>query len=280
MTPRPALSPLVAAKALAAWWEMAGLEPVDVETRSKSLVRAMGTQNLEADHNPTSKIVPSTRAQAQAARKPTDSLAQAVALAKACTSIEALRKAVEAFDGCTLKSHARATLFANGTVGAPIMIIGEAPDRSDDDTGMCFSGPAGQLLDKMLASIGLDRASNCYLTNMIPWRPPGDRRPTAEEIAICLPFVQRHIELASPKAILFIGGASAQALLEKSDSIMKLRAKSFSYNAAQGQDPGIYAQCLLSPAYLLNRPSEKALVWRDLLRFAAEISVRGVARRA
>jgi uracil-DNA glycosylase len=280
MTPRPALSPLVAAKALAAWWEMAGLEPVDVETRSKALVRAMGTQNLEADHNPTSKIVPSTRAQAQAARKPTDSLAQAVALAKACTSIEALRKAVEAFDGCTLKSHARATLFANGTVGAPIMIIGEAPDRSDDDTGMCFSGPAGQLLDKMLASIGLDRASNCYLTNMIPWRPPGDRRPTAEEIAICLPFVQRHIELASPKAILFIGGASAQALLEKSDSIMKLRAKSFSYNAAQGQDPGIYAQCLLSPAYLLNRPSEKALVWRDLLRFAAEISVRGVARRA
>jgi uracil-DNA glycosylase len=277
MTPRPALSPLVAAKALAAWWEMAGLEAVDVEADLKIAQRQMGVHNIEAKASPAPKATLSTRAQPTAARKPTDSLAEAIALAKACTSIEALRKAVEAFDGCTLKSHARNTLFADGAQGAPVMIIGEAPDRNDDEAGICFSGPHGALLDKMLASIGLDRARNCYLTTLIPWRPPGDRKPTTEEIAICQPFVERHVELAAPKAMLFVGGTSAQALLGSNDSVMKLRAKSFSYGAVQGGAQGIYAQCLLSPAYLLNRPSEKALVWRDLLRFAAEISVRGVA---
>jgi DNA polymerase len=157
------------------------------------------------------------------------------------------------------------------------MIIGEAPDRNDDEIGTCFSGPSGQLLDKMLASIGLGRATNCYLTTLMPWRPPGDRKATSEEVAICKPFVKRHIELSAPRAILFIGGMSAQALLETSDSVMKLRARSLTYGKDKGDSTGIYAQCLLSPAYLLNRPSEKALVWRDLLRFKAEISVRGVA---
>jgi uracil-DNA glycosylase len=282
MTPRPALNPLVAAKALAAWWELAGLEPVDIEADVKVAKRALGVQNLEADLGTTGKPAVkspplSARAQPNAARKPTDSLAEAIALAKACTSIEALHKAVEAFDGCTLKNHAHHTIFAGGTLGAPVMIIGEAPDRNDDSAGACFSGPAGELLDKMLASIGLDRAHNCYLSCLIPWRPPGDRKATAEEIAICQPFIERHIALAAPKAILFIGGTSAQALLGSGDSVMKLRAKSFSYDAGDSNGTGIYAQCLLSPAYLLNRPSEKALAWKDLLRFAAEISARGVA---
>jgi uracil-DNA glycosylase len=277
MTPRPALSPLVAAKALAAWWEMAGLEPFDVEAALRSATRASGAPSLDAKAALSPPKSQSARAMPTAARKPVDSLAQAIALANACTSIEALHKAVEGFDGCALKGHARSTLFADGVKGAPIMIIGEAPDRNDDDAGLCFSGPAGQLLDKMLASIGLSRATNCYLTALIPWRPPGDRKPTAEEIAICKPFIVRHIELASPKALLFIGGTSAQALLESGDSVMKLRAKSFSYGVATGDSPLIYAQCLLSPAYLLNRPGEKALAWKDLLRFGAQISAFGVA---
>jgi uracil-DNA glycosylase len=270
MTSGPTLTPQVAAKALASWWEMAGLEPFDVD----ATIRAAARVAPKAAPAPTQTMrAPSTRAQASAARKPVDSLADAKKLAAACTSIEALHKAIASFDGCTLKTHALNTVFSDGTFGAPIMIIGEAPDREDDSIGKSFGGASGQLLDKMLASIGLSRTTNCYLTNLIPWRPPGDRKPTADEIAICRPFIERHIELAAPKAILFVGGLSAQTLLDSTDSVMKLRTRAFSY----GANGAAYAQCLLSPAYLLNRPSEKALAWKDLLRFQAEISVRGVA---
>jgi uracil-DNA glycosylase len=271
MTPRPPLSPLVAAQALAAWWELAGLEPFDLDADIKRLQADLAPPTLEPEPDSTPRKPLVARAQPASARKPTEALADAQALAEACTSLEALHKAVLAFDGCTLKTHARNTVFGDGTKGAPVMIIGDAPDRIDDETGVCISGVSGQLLDKMLASIGLNRAKNCYLAPLIPWRPPGDRKPTDEEIAICLPFIKRHIALAAPKAILFAGGASAQSLLESGDSIMKLRTKSLSYD-------GIYAQSILSPAYLLNRPSEKALAWKDLLRFEAEISARGVAK--
>jgi uracil-DNA glycosylase len=270
MTPRPALSPVVAARALADWWELAGLEPYDVDAEIKRLGAVAGASAAQSPAVNAPAKLTVTRAQPASARKPNDALAEAIALANACTSIDALHKAVTAFDGCTLKPHALNTLFADGAQGAPVMIIGEAPDRSDDASGTCFSGAPGQLLDKMLASIGLDRARNCYLTPFIPWRPPGDRKPTAEEVAICLPFVKRHIALAAPKAILFVGSTPAQALLETSDSVMKLRTKPLSY-------ANIYAQCMLSPAYLINRSSEKALAWKDLLRFQEEISVRGVA---
>lgn len=271
MTPRPPLSPLVAAHALAAWWEMAGLEPIDLDGEIKRLQAELGPPAVELVRDAAPRKPMVARAQPASARKPTEALADAQALATACTSIEALHKAVVAFDGCTLKTHARNTVFGDGTKGAPIMIIGDAPDRHDDETGQCISGANGQLLDKMLASIGLSRDTNCYVAPLIPWRPPGDRKPTAEEIAICLPFIKRHITLAAPKALLFVGGASAQSLIESGDSIMKLRTKTLSYD-------GIYAQSILSPAYLMNRPSEKALAWKDLLRFEAEISARGVAK--
>jgi uracil-DNA glycosylase len=270
----PALTPEIAAKALASWWELAGLEPFDIDAALRSARRAKATVPEAAPSaiaQPTR--APTTRAQGSAARKPVDALADAKRLAAACTSIEALHKAVAAFDGCILKTHARNAVFSDGVMGAPFMIIGEAPDRDEDEVGRSFVGQSGQLLDKMLASIGLSRTSNCYLTNLIPWRPPGDRKPTADELAICKPFIDRHIELADPKAIMFVGGLSAQTLLNSSDSVMKLRTRSFSF----GPSANIYAQCLLSPAYLLNRPSEKALAWKDLLRFQAEMSVRGVA---
>jgi uracil-DNA glycosylase len=273
MTSGLALNPLVAAKALAAWWKMAGLEPVDIDLALKTAQR---TLRASAEHAPKASDAvkpPAARAQPAAARKPSDALAGAQRLASACTSVEALYKAISGFDGCALKTHARNTVLSAGTQGAPIMIIGEAPDRDDDASGRAFGGSSGELLDKMLASIGLYPASNCYLTHFIPWRPAGDRKPTSDEIAICKPFVVRHIELAAPKAILFVGGLSAQTLLDVTDSIMKLRTKRFTY----GSGNSIYAQCLLSPAYLLNRPSEKALAWRDLLRFQREISARGIA---
>ena len=274
MTFGPALTPHVAAKALAAWWEMAGLEPFDINGAIKIAQRTTGQARVDLTSAPAqADRLPTARAQASAVRKPVDALADAQKLAAACSSVEALQKAIANFDGCTLKTHARTTVLGDGVIGAPVLVIGEAPDRDDDEIGRSFSGTSGQLLDKMLASIGLCRSQNCYLTNMIAWRPPGDRKPTTDEIAICKPFIERHIELAAPKAILFLGGLSAQTLLAVPDSIMKLRTRSFFY----GDEAKVYAQCLLSPAYLLNRPSEKALAWSDLLRFQAEISVRGVA---
>lgn len=273
MTSGPALNPLMAAKALADWWELAGLEPVDIDLSLKVARRNAQTSAVLEPNKQESPRPPSARAQPATTRKPGDALAQAQRLASACTSVDALHKAISGFDGCALKTHARNTVFSAGTVGAPIMIIGEAPDRNDDEIGTAFAGASGDLLDKMLASIGLFRARNCYLTHFIPWRPAGDRKPTSEEIAICKPFITRHVELASPKAILFVGGLSAQTLLEVSDSIMRLRTKSFSY----GAHGDVYAQCLLSPAYLLNRPGEKALAWADLLRFRREISAHGIA---
>jgi uracil-DNA glycosylase len=272
MTPRPALTPLRAAQALAGWWEMAGLEPFDLDGAIRSAQRVTTPFEVKSDPK-AAQLMPSTRARPASARRPTDSLEDAQKLAAACSSIEALTKAVAGFDGCSLKSHARNLVFADGMAGAPVMIIGEAPDRYDDETGLPFSGPNGQLLDKMLASIGLNRITNCYLAPLLPWRPPGDRKPTAEEIAICRPFIARHIELAAPKAILMVGGLAAQSLLDVSDSVMKLRNRALTYDAGQP----IYAQCVLSPAYLISRPAEKALMWNDLLRFEAEISVRGVA---
>ena len=271
MSSSPAFTPQAAAKALASWWELAGLEPFDVDVAVKMAQRQSRPASVQ--DAPVASRVPTTRAQASAARKPVDSLADAQKLAAACTSIEALHKAVASFDGCTLKTHARNTVFSDGLVGAPIMVIGEAPDRDEDEAGKSFVGASGQLLDKMLASIGLSRVTNCYMTNLFPWRPPGDRKPTSDEIAICKPLIERHIQLAAPKAILFIGGLSAQTLLGSADSVMKLRTRSFSY----GETSPAYAQCFLSPAYLLNRPAEKALAWKDLLRFQGEISVRGVA---
>jgi uracil-DNA glycosylase len=272
MSPRPALTPELAAKSLVGWWEMAGLEPFDLD----GAIRASQKQSHAAPTlmTETSRLAtPSTRAKSAPVRKPVDSLADAQRLASACSSIEALQKAIASFDGCSLKSHARNLVFSTGNADAPIMVIGEAPDRFDDEAGVPFSGPSGLLLDKMFASIGLSRTTNCYLTTILPWRPPGDRKPTLEEIAICKPFLERHIELAAPKAILMVGGLAAQTLLGVSDSVMKLRQRNLTY----GQTGEIYAQCLLSPGYLLNRPGEKALMWKDLLRFEAEISVRGVA---
>lgn len=270
MSLSPTLSPQSAAKALAAWWEMAGLEPFDLDAAIKASQRQTSTPiRNEAVGQPAL-----VRAKGANALKPADALGEAKRLAAACTSIEALNKAVASFEGCTLKSHARRCVAPDGVVGAPIMVIGEAPDRDDDETGRALSGANGELLDKMLASIGLSRTHNCYIMNVLPWRPAGDRKPTLEEMEICKPFVARHIELAAPKAILFLGSISAQLLLDTQDAIMKLRNRAFAYAAT----PPIYAQCLLSPAYLRNRPSEKALAWKDLLRFEAEISALGVVK--
>lgn len=190
-----------------------------------------------------------------------DEAAQAArALASGAETLEALRAAMEAFDGCALKRTASQMVFADGNPQARVMFVGEAPGADDDREGRPFSGAVGRLLDAMLDSIGLSRA-DVYLTHIAPWRPPGNRKPTAPETAICLPFAQRHIELAEPDVLVCLGDSAAQALLGQRDGILRARAKTHEYAAGARTLP---AFAMLNPDYLLRQPLHKRLAWEDL----------------
>jgi DNA polymerase len=190
-----------------------------------------------------------------------DMIGGAQAAAAAATTLVELRTALEAFDGCALKRTATNTVFADGTEHAPVMLIGEAPGRDEDRIGKPFVGRAGQLLDKMLASIGLDRKANAYITNVINWRPPDNRDPSPEEAAACLPFLRRHIELAEPQIIILLGAVAARHVVGVSDGIMKLRGHWMEYRVGDRMVP---LMPTLHPAYLLRQPAHKKLAWRDL----------------
>jgi DNA polymerase len=190
-----------------------------------------------------------------------DSIGAAQALAAAASNLGELRAALESFDGCALKRTATNTVFADGTELAPVLLIGEAPGREEDRVGKPFVGRAGQLLDKMLASIGLDRTRNAYITNVINWRPPDNRDPTPDEAAQCLPFLRRHIELAQPQLIILLGAVAARHVVGKTDGIMKLRGRWMEYRVGDRMVP---LMPTLHPAYLLRQPAHKKLAWRDL----------------
>lgn len=200
-----------------------------------------------------------------------EALASARALARAAGTVEELRAALLAFDDCPLKATATNLVLADGNPRARVMIIGEGPGAEEDRRGLPFVGPSGQLLDRMLSHIGLDRAS-VYITNIIFWRPPGNRSPTASETAACLPFVERHIELVDPAYLLLLGGASAKTLLARQEGILKLRGRWAHYQHA-GLTRPIPALPSLHPAYLLRQPAQKRLAWRDLL--ALKEALRG-----
>jgi DNA polymerase len=179
-----------------------------------------------------------------------------------------LQELVARFDGCSLKRTAKSLCFARGSEQARIMMIGEAPGRDEDLQGKPFVGRAGQLLDRMLAAIGLSE-SQVYITNTVYWRPPGNRTPTPEEIEACAPFLARQIELLSPSVLVLLGGAAAKTILGVSEGIMRLRGKWLSY-ACAGRDLPTLAT--LHPAYLLRNPEQKRLAWRDLLTLQAALA--------
>ena len=191
-------------------------------------------------------------------------------LAAAATNLEDLRRALAAFEGCPLKHTATNLVFGDGAPNARVMFIGEAPGAEEDRQGVPFVGVSGQLLDRMLKWIDLDRNS-FYITNMLYWRPPGNRQPTAAEIAACQPFVERHIELVDPELVVMVGGASAKALLGRAEGVKKLRGQWFSY-ATQTMSRPILATAIYHPAYLLRSPAEKRLAWRDLLGIKAKLN--------
>ena len=183
-------------------------------------------------------------------------------IAGRCATIGELRAAFEAFDGCPLKETAMSFVFADGNPESRLMFIGEAPGAEEDRKGLPFVGPAGRLLDRMLAAIQLDR-TQAYITNILPWRPPGNRNPTDAEIAACLPFLERHIALANPDILLFVGGVAAKTLLRRTEGIMRLRGKWMTYEGTSGSP--VPARALLHPAYLLRQPAQKRETWNDLL---------------
>jgi len=195
-----------------------------------------------------------------------DPVALAEQAARGATDLAALRGALEAFEHCALKRGARSLVFSDGVAGAPVMIVGEAPGRDEDRAGKPFVGRAGQLLDRMLAAIGAGRAeaeTSVYITNVLPWRPPQNRDPSAQEIAMMRPFVLRHIELAQPRVLVVMGNISAQALLGKR-GITRLRGN---WTDVQG----VPALPMFHPAYLLRNPAAKREAWADLLALAARL---------
>jgi uracil-DNA glycosylase family 4 len=184
--------------------------------------------------------------------------------ARVAPSLEELRRLLENFDGCALKSTATRLVFADGNPQARIMFVGEAPGREEDIEGLPFVGRSGKLLDRMMAAIGLDRTA-AYIANVIPWRPPGNRTPTPQETQICLPFVQRQIELVDPDILVTLGNPSTQTLLGTREGIMRTRGRWFDYDTGSRK---IRALATFHPAYLLRSPSYKRLAWQDLRSIA------------
>ncbi len=199
----------------------------------------------------------------------TGAAASSAEAAAAAGDLAALAAAITAFEGCALRNTATNLVFADGNPAARVMLIGEAPGGDEDRQGKPFVGVSGQLLDRMLAAIGLDRSS-AYITNILPWRPPGNRKPTAGEIAMCLPFVRRHVELVSPDLLVFVGGTSASAMLDRSEGIMRLRGRWFQYSPDEGKKT-IDAMCIFHPAFLLRSPGQKREAWRDLLMIRSRL---------
>ncbi len=190
--------------------------------------------------------------------------------ARSAASLEELAGILARFEGCTLKATATRLVFADGDPAAPVMFVGEAPGAEEDREGLPFVGRSGRLLDQMMAAIGLSRQS-AYVANIIPWRPPGNRTPTPLESQICLPFIQRQIELADPDILVCLGAPATQALLGVREGIMRTRGRWFAY-AAGPRD--IRAIATLHPAYLLRQPLAKRLAWRDFLAVRAALGER------
>ena len=183
-------------------------------------------------------------------------------LADQCNSIEELKRAINKFDGLEIKRGANCTVFADGNPKSDIMLIGEAPGANEDQQGIPFCGQSGKLLDNILAAIKIDR-TKCYITNTIFWRPPANRRPTAEEINTCRPFVEKHVSLVDPKIIILVGSTAVESLLDLKTPMNELRSQTFQYKNIYLKSP-VDTFVIFHPSYLLRQPSQKKVMWLDM----------------
>ena len=282
----PAMSGDQAIRALLEWYTLAGVDQAIGHAPRDRYREAADARAVAAAPRPTPAPEPVTASPPPAAAPapplpaasllpPGDATWSAQEIAAACTSLDQLVAAVRAFDGCALKRTATNTVIGDGNPEAALMIVGEAPGAEEDRQGLPFVGPAGRLLDRMLAAIGLDRSA-VYITNMLPWRPPGNRSPTAEELAICQPFLERQIELIAPRILVLVGGIAAKALLNRREGITRLRGQWFPFSTPR-MEGTIQATATFHPAYLLRTPSAKREVWRDLLEIEDKMKNGGTA---
>ena len=231
------------------------------------------SQPSRPDAPPTLVPPPAAVASAptQVSIEPTSALIEeARSIAASVHSVEALAAAVASFDGCALKRTAKHTVFADGNPSSDLMFVGEAPGAEEDRRGLPFVGAAGQLLDRMLQSIGRDR-STAYITNILFWRPPGNRNPSPAEIALCRPFVERHIALVRPRVLVCVGGISAKTLLDRTEGITRLRGRWYSVKPDALEEP-VETIAIFHPAFLLRQPSQKRQTWRDLMAIRKKLS--------
>jgi uracil-DNA glycosylase family 4 len=242
------------------------------QARAAMLAERQPDREAEAQPQPrTGRIAPGmdrsrepVRPVAIAPPGPEEAARTANELAASARTLNELRAALEGFDGCGLKRTAGRLVFADGNPQARIMLVGEAPGADEDRQGLPFVGRAGQLLDRMLMSIGMDR-TQVYIANVVPWRPPGNRTPSPQETAVCLPFMLRQIALVNPDILVCLGGSATQTLLGVKEGIMRARGRWQDFTVhAEGGDRTIKALATLHPAYLLRSPSHKRLAWKDL----------------
>ena len=248
------------------WWTEAGVDiALDEAPRDRFAESAAMTAKRQAPapaSAPTASPAGAPVAMRSSAVAAPDEAQRGAALSAASAqTLEELRAALESFEGCGLKSTATRLVFSDGTPGAPIMLVGEAPGADEDRIGKPFVGRAGQLLDRMLASIGLDR-TQVYIANVVPWRPPGNRTPTPQETATCLPFIARQIQLANPRWLVCLGGSATQTLLGVKEGITRSRGQWRDYDMGDGRT--IPALAMFHPAYLLRQPNAKRWAWLDL----------------
>ena len=278
--PSDADAPLTAQRAVEVlrWWHEAGVDIALDETPHDRFAesaapppprRAPASAPEETPGGPSNPRTYARTAPPPAAMAAPDEAARSASEAAASAhTLEELRAALEAFTGCGLKATATQLVFSDGVAGAKIMFVGEAPGGDEDRIGRPFVGRAGQLLDRMLASIRLDR-SKVYIANCVPWRPPGNRTPTPQETAVCLPFITRQIALANPRLIVCLGASAMQTLLGVKEGITRVRGSWREYNGEGGRT--IPAMPMFHPAYLLRQPSAKRWAWADLRKLARAI---------
>jgi uracil-DNA glycosylase family 4 len=258
----------VSAAELIAWYAEMGVTEALDETPHDHFAAAPEPARQPVARPLTAAQQPARRPAAAAAATPPDEAAlSARALAREAATLDELKTALASFEGCPLKATAKNLVFADGNPAGKVMVVGEAPGADEDRAGLPFVGRSGQLLDRMLAAIGLTRQEHVYIANTVPWRPPGNRTPTPQEVAICLPFIQRQIELADPDILVCIGAPSAQALLGVS-GILASRGRWMEYDTGRRM---IRAIPTLHPAYLLRQPVQKRLAWRDLRAIKAAL---------
>lgn len=244
--------------------EMGADETIETESVNR-MVRKPTVAKANADPAPTLTPAPARPARSAPPASASAAVAEARALADAAATLADLEKAVKGFDGCPLKRTATNTVFSDGQADSGVMFIGEAPGAEEDKQGIPFCGASGQLLDDMIKWIGLSREKNCYISNTVFWRPPGNRPPTPEELAICRPFVEKHIALVKPKLIVLVGGTAIKALLDDNIGITKLRGKPYDYTNDYLKGGQIPVRVIFHPSYLMRSPMQKKQAWADLL---------------